>query len=70
MAEPDLRLLAFNMLRANMQNGPAMADYLLLSDADLVLLNETRRAIPAAFEARYPFQMRCGGRGEGDVIML
>lgn len=75
MAKPDLRVIAFNMLGSNMQNGPAIADYLTKSDADLVLLNESSPVVPflEALEAHYPFQLGCGGEGEGrcgDVLML
>ena len=74
-AEPDLKVIAFNMLGSNTENGPVIADYLLQSDADLVLLNESGPVVPLleALEARYPFQLGCGDQGEGrcgDVLML
>lgn len=74
-AEPDLKVVAFNMLGSNTDNGAAIADYLLQSDADLVLLNESGPVVPflEALEARYPFQLGCGEEGEGscgDVLML
>ncbi|MBS3848550.1 endonuclease/exonuclease/phosphatase family protein [Devosia sp. BSSL-BM10] len=74
-AEPDLKIIAFNMLGSNTENGPSIADYLLQSHADLVLLNESGPVVPflEALAARYPFQLGCGGEGEGkcgDVLML
>lgn len=74
-AEPDLKVIAFNMLGSNMENGPTISDYLLHSDADLVLLNESGPVVPflGALEARYPFQLGCGNQGGGrcgDVLIL
>jgi len=74
-AEPDLKVVAFNMLGSNTENGPAIADYLLQSDADLVLLNESGPVVPflEMLGARYSFQLGCGDQGEGrcgDVLVL
>lgn len=74
-AEPDLKVVAFNMLGSNTENGPAIANYLLQSGADLVLLNESGPVVPflEMLGAHYSFQLGCGDQGEGrcgDVLML
>lgn len=74
-AEPDLKVVAFSMLGSNTENGPAIADFLLQSDADLVLLNESGPVVPflEMLGAHYSFQLGCGDQGEGrcgDVLML
>ncbi|GAB5428271.1 MAG: hypothetical protein Devi2KO_17300 [Devosia indica] len=64
-AGSGLKVIAFDMLGPNIENGPVIADYLLQSDADLVLLNESGPAFlfPDAVKSRYPFQLAlgCGG---------
>ncbi|MHA6297915.1 endonuclease/exonuclease/phosphatase family protein [Devosia sp. CAU 1758] len=76
-AEPQLKVIAFNMLGTNVENGPAIAAFLEQSDADLVLLNESGPIIPFLEElkSRFPFQLGCGDPGAnsgscGDVLLL
>ncbi len=74
-AEPNLKVIAFNLLGSNMENGPAIADYLMQSDADLVLLNESAPIVPLleTLKASYPVLLGCDEQGEGqcgDALVL
>lgn len=77
VAEPDLKVIAFNILGSNVENGSAIADFLLESDADLVFVNESGPVVPFldAMRTRFPFQLGCGmssaDKGTcGDVLVL
>lgn len=74
---PDIRIIAFNLLGSNLENGAAIAEFLESADADLVFLNESRPLVPYLdqLSARYPFQLGCGVVGDvagacGDVLVL
>lgn len=76
-AEPSLKVIAFNVLGSNVENGPAIAAFLEQSDADLVFLKESMPIVPFLedLKNRFPYQLGCDVAGEnggscGDVLLL
>lgn len=70
-SEPLFKLLSFNVLNGN-PNGERIADFVVGSGADLVLLME---AMPLAayhdkLRATYPYRAGCDGRVECDTVLL
>jgi endonuclease/exonuclease/phosphatase (EEP) superfamily protein YafD len=67
----DLRLVSFNVMRRNPESG-AVADWLLASDADVVLLLEAAAMIPhlRSLESRFPHQTSCPDRATCEMLIL
>lgn len=75
--QSDIKVIAFNLLGSNLENGRAIADVLAQSDADLVFLNESSPVVPYLndLKSRFPYQLGCrepgsGGGSCGDVLLL
>lgn len=69
---PGLRLLSFNLLNGNMENGPALRDEILNSGADVAALLESRPVQPHldALAATYPHRLGCGAQTMGCDLMI
>ena len=70
-ATPLFRLMSFNLLNTN-TNGRQIADYILASGADIVMLMEAAPLAPHRDEllAAYPHYSLCSGRPRCDTVLL
>ena len=70
--KPTLRLLSFNILGNNKENGAAIRDEILLSDVDVAIILEARplESHLEALAARYPFRLGCHVMTEHCDLMI
>lgn len=61
-AKPLLKVISFNILGNNSKNGPAIADMLVGSGADVLFLQESAAIGPVIpkIRAAYPYRLGCG----------
>lgn len=72
-AGPTLRLMSFNVLMSNLENGEAIRDSILASGADVVNIMEAEPLLPhlVALSAVYPYRIGCGEMTRRcDLMML
>lgn len=69
---PFMRVLSFNILNSNRENGPAIADYLIGSGADVVYILEGAPLYGQLerLAAVYPHRLGCASARNCDLIML
>lgn len=72
-----LKVVAFNVLGTNLENGARISQFLLSVKADVVFVEESRPVLPFQIELAqaYPFQVGCNQQDDskgacGDVLML
>ncbi|MCX8996588.1 endonuclease/exonuclease/phosphatase family protein [Rhizobiaceae bacterium BDR2-2] len=71
--KPSLRVLSFNVLAENLENGPAIADEILGSNADVAIVLEARQLASqfARMASAYPYRLGCGLETTGcDLVVL
>lgn len=71
-SRPLLRMLSFNLLQTNFGNGRQIADFIIGSGADLVLVMEGAPVAPFAAELAqtYPYRSKCAASGPCDLYLL
>ncbi len=69
---PFARIVSFNLLASNTANGPRIADAILASDADIVMLMEAYPLVGERerIEAAYPYRVGCPPGGRCDTALL
>lgn len=71
-AKPLLKLVSFNTLQGNVANGQRIADFLIDSGADLVMVLEAGpiAAQASRLRATYPYEAGCLEGGNCDTVLL
>lgn len=73
LAAQRFRLLSFNIMSENGQNGARIADYILNSDADIAIVLEAAPLLASmqTLSAAYPYRIGCTDPGEEcDLLLL